>query len=222
MTNTKTYNDKYSEGYGIQFPEGHIIRAYNNFIKELLPKSDKKLNFLDFGCGNGIHSKYFASKGFDVYGVDIAEQAIDQAKRNNLEHQENFRLISNNNLSDVVSTKFDLILANQSLYYLNDDELKNIVEQFYNELNKDGIVLFTMMSSKNYYYENIEESLSNGLSKVVLTGRLNEKSYVNFTKNFDELKKKFSLFMPLYCGIYDMTMLEGSSEHMFFVGIKKY
>ncbi len=36
MINLETYEKKYQNGYGIQFPEGHIIRIYNNIIKKNL------------------------------------------------------------------------------------------------------------------------------------------------------------------------------------------
>jgi len=224
MNNLEAYDKKYTKGYGIQFPEGHIIRIYNNFISKFLPKKENSTySSLDFGCGNGIHSTYLASKGYEVHGVDIIPEAIEQAKINNTQYKDNFNIIKNNNLiAQFKYKKFDLILANQSLYYLDDIELRKIIKQFYDILNTNGIVVFTMMSSKNYYSEYITEELPNGLSKVELSGRLNESTNINFVNNFIDLKKKFSLFMPLQCGIYDFTMLEGSSEHMYFVGIKKY
>lgn len=222
MNNLKTYENKYTQGYGIQFPEGHIIRTYKHFISNLLPEQNASYKFLNFGCGNGIHSKYFSSQGFDVYGADISQTAIQQAKINNQGYKSNFYTIKNNDLLQYIgNNKFDLILANQSLYYSDDQELKDIMKQFDMLLNKGGLVIFTMMSINNYYSQYIEENLPNGLSKVVLNGRLNETTYINFVNNFTDLEKRFSSFTPLYSGIYDMTMREGSSEHMFFVGRKR-
>lgn len=219
MLNLKTYEKKYESGYGIEFPEGHIIRIYNNIIKNHFNSTSTNLNLLDFGCGNGVHSMFFSKKGFNVFGVDISQRAIELAKINNEINKENFVVIQDNNI-DIFNTKFDLILANQSLYYLNNSELQSILKQFDSMLKDEGMVVFTMMSNKNYYYNNITETLDNGLSKVVLTGRLNETSYINFTKDFDDLKRKFAIFKPFFCGMYDMTMLEGSSEHLYFIGKK--
>lgn len=219
MLNLETYEKKYKNGYGIQFPEGHIIRIYNNIIKGYFNKGNKGLKLLDFGCGNGIHSKFFSDKGFKPYGVDISEDAIQLAKMNNSRYEHNFMVIKDNDIN-CFNEKFDFILANQSLYYLNNMDLNKVIKQFDDLLEDNGIVVFTMMSQNNYYYNCIEERLDNGLSKVVLTGRLNEMSYINFTKDFEELKKKFLLFRPIFCGIYDMTMIEGSSEHLYFIGKK--
>ncbi len=218
MINLETYEKKYQNGYGIQFPEGHIIRIYNNIIKKYFDINSKEFNFLDFGCGNGIHSKFFSTKGFNVFGVDISAEAIELAKINNEKNQENFVVITNN--VEIFDKKFDLILANQSLYYLDDDELKSILKQFERILTDNGIVIFTMMSNKNYYYDCVEKKFDNGLSKVVLEGRLNETTYINFTEDFEDLKRKFSIFTPIFCGLYDMILLEGSSEHLYFIGKK--
>jgi len=35
---------------------------------------------LDLGCGRGRHSKYLASKGFDVTGIDLAASSIEVAQ----------------------------------------------------------------------------------------------------------------------------------------------
>src|SRR5262245_14659678 len=36
---------------------------------------------LDLGCGTGRHSRYLASKGFRVVGMDLAGGSIKEAKR---------------------------------------------------------------------------------------------------------------------------------------------
>ena len=52
------YTQKYDkEGYGLQYPDGHVIRFYERILKYKLSKTSGKL--LEFGCGNGVHSKYF-------------------------------------------------------------------------------------------------------------------------------------------------------------------
>ena len=50
--NIKEYDKKYLKiGYGIKYPEGHIIRHSLYF--------NNKESILDFGCGNGTHLYYF-------------------------------------------------------------------------------------------------------------------------------------------------------------------
>ena len=35
---------------------------------------------LDLGCGSGRHSRYLASKGFDVTGLDLSAESLKQAR----------------------------------------------------------------------------------------------------------------------------------------------
>ena len=50
----------------------------DELINELEPAADSRM--LDLGCGSGRHSKYLASKGFDVTGIDLAASSVRQAK----------------------------------------------------------------------------------------------------------------------------------------------
>lgn len=58
-------------------------RQAADFIDELVDQLQPPpgSTMLDLGCGNGRHSKHLASKGFDVTGIDLAQQSIRQAKR---------------------------------------------------------------------------------------------------------------------------------------------
>jgi SAM-dependent methyltransferase len=49
-------------------------------LEELLRESNTG-RILDVGCGAGRHTFYFAGKGFEVYGFDEDEDAIENSKR---------------------------------------------------------------------------------------------------------------------------------------------
>lgn len=216
--NKNTYEDKYSKGYGIQYPESHIIRIYEHYIKDII---GEKSNLLDYGCGNGTHDIYFMEKGINVCGVDISEKAIEICNKRIEDGK--FYLVDKDNdlLKDIFNEKFDIIFANQVLYYLSDEELQKKLYDMNDVLNENGIVIFTMMSSENYYFKHAKKLNDNsGLYEVNLNGRLNETTYINFVKGADDLKEKFSMFNPLYIGKYDFDMKEGSSEHYFYIGKK--
>ena len=52
-------------------------------LKELVESGKiKPCKVIDIGCGEGFYSIYLASKGFDVLGIDISENAIKYAKEN--------------------------------------------------------------------------------------------------------------------------------------------
>jgi 2-polyprenyl-3-methyl-5-hydroxy-6-metoxy-1,4-benzoquinol methylase len=59
--------------------ENEAAGFIDELVKELEPALQAKM--LDLGCGNGRHSKYLASKGFTVTGIDLASSSIREAKR---------------------------------------------------------------------------------------------------------------------------------------------
>jgi len=181
MNTIKLYDKKYKNGYGIQFPEGHIVRIYQQILLYKLNTSPKTM--LDFGCGNGTHVNFFHSLGINSQGVDNSSQAIDEAKKRYPHIEKKFILIKN--IFDLEG-KYDLILANQVLYYLNDSQLIECINKLKSLLNKGGILIITMMSKSNYYYDN-SIHIGNGMRKVFLTGRIQEEKDINF-KTCNEMK----------------------------------
>src|SRR4026208_1793194 len=59
--------------------ETEAQRFMDNLIPLLEPSTRAKM--LDLGCGAGRHSKYLASKGFSVTGLDLAGSSIRQAQQ---------------------------------------------------------------------------------------------------------------------------------------------
>jgi SAM-dependent methyltransferase len=49
----------------------------NNLIEHLAPKQDALM--LDIACGKGRHALQLAEKGFDVTGIDLSEESINEA-----------------------------------------------------------------------------------------------------------------------------------------------
>ena len=227
VNSQQTYEEKYAKGYGVLYPEGHVIRFYERIIKYELGLQGGKI--LDFGCGNGTHAAYFMSKGFEVYGVDIIQEAITQASK--IMGSKAKLITPNQSLKGVFFEQqggmFDIVFANQSLYYLDKKHLSLCVQELYEMCTQGGICFFTMMSRKSGYAKCITQELDNGLSEVSLTGRLNETSYIHFVRDTSELATIFAPFTTLYIGEYDMFYLyepysvEGSGHHYIFIGRKE-
>jgi cyclopropane fatty-acyl-phospholipid synthase-like methyltransferase len=71
-------------------------------------------------------------------------------------YSDNFKLLENNKLLDIKdfpNVKFDLIIAIQSLYYLNKIDLNKTLITMKKLLKPNGVVFFTMISKKNEYYK---------------------------------------------------------------------
>lgn len=222
------YTQKYDkEGYGLQYPDGHVIRFYERILKYKLNKTSG--NLLDFGCGNGVHSKYFQNitgGGIKSYGIDIVPSLKNIWEKDSLLDSENFHIITpNSSFKYLFNVKMDFIFANQSLYYLTKQAFKEAVQEFYDLCNDGAIIFATMMSEKGYSLYERGELMENGLREVkgCPTGRLSGSSYIRFTQDIEELKEDFKPFKPLFWGDYELINLhnfEGSVEHFIFIGQK--
>ena len=217
---TSTYEKKYDSGYGLQYPDGHIIRIHKHILEyELHLKGG---TILDFGCGTGTHLKYFLENGYIPYGCDISKTAINFCKKKMSRYEKNFHVTPNlPKLKDYFTQKFDVILSNQVLYYLNDQDIKNLISQFHEMLKMGGVFIATMMLPSNTYFKQVV-SKEDDLCKVVLNGRLHETSYINFKTN-EEILNLFNKFSKLHLGFYGSTIREedGPTDHCIFIGRKE-
>jgi SAM-dependent methyltransferase len=222
------YLTKYdTQGYGLQFPDGHVIRFYERILNFALQKTSG--NLLDFGCGNGVHSKYFAQRsggGIRPFGIDIVPSLAQIWHNDPLICEQDFHIISPNaSFSHLFTQKMDFIFANQSLYYLTKENFATTLKELYDICNDGAIIFATMMASECYDLYQKSKPLPNGLTHIqgTPTNRMSEDSYIRFTSNIDELKADFGLFEPLYWGDYtpiNLYNFEGSSRHFIFIGRK--
>ncbi|MBF7048375.1 methyltransferase domain-containing protein [Campylobacter volucris] len=221
------YTKKYdNEGYGLQYPDGHVIRFYERILKYKLNKTSG--NLLDFGCGNGVHSKYFqdiTGGGIKAYGLDIVPSLENTWKNDPKLITKNFHVIApNSSFKDLFNAKMDFIFANQSLYYLPNESFKQAIDEFYQLCNDKAIIFATMITSKAYQEFTTGNVGDNGLMEVKSSPRINgESTYINFTNNIEELKEKFKPFKPLFWGDYELINLynfEGSVQHFIYIGQK--
>lgn len=219
--NTQTYETKYRSGYGLTYPDGHVIRFHRHILEyEVGLRSG---NMLDYGCGSGSHLQYFMEQGFTPYGCDVSETAIERCKALMPAFAEHFHAIpSLPRLRDYFPVTFDLVFSNQVLYFLNDQDMRAVIDQLYEMLKPGGIFFATMIAPTNYYARFVEGT-EGGLSKVVLRGRLNEIQCVNF-KTREEVLRLFTSvgLTKLHLGHYGGVIREdeGPTDHWMFVGRK--
>lgn len=211
----------------MQFPDGHVIRFYERILNFALQKTSG--NLLDFGCGNGVHSKYFAQRsggGIRPFGIDIVPSLAQIWHNDPLICEQDFHIITPNaSFSHLFTQKMDFIFANQSLYYLTKENFATTLKELYDICNDGAIIFATMMASECYDLYQKSKPLPNGLTHIqgTPTNRMSEDSYIRFTSDIDELKADFGLFEPLYWGDYtpiNLYNFEGSSRHFIFIGRK--
>ena len=104
---------------------------------------------------------------------------------------------------------------------MDDNGIRNLVNQFY-ELLKPGGVFFATMMDKTHYFSRHVTSTEGEISKVVLDGRLKLTTYVNL-KDGKEVCSLFEPFERLHLGSYGHTAREGEgpTDHHLFVGRRR-
>jgi cyclopropane fatty-acyl-phospholipid synthase-like methyltransferase len=195
--NIKEYDRKFLKlGYGINYPEGHVIR-HSRFFKN-------KNSILDFGCGNGTHCKFFSEMNIkNIYGVDTSK-IIHKIKNKKFKV---YRISEEENLIKKINRKFEVIFSNQVLYYLSDEKIYFYFKQFYQMLNKNGLIFTTWIAPKGNYYKCSKKIKNSEFRELKWNLRLKEKTYINFKtkEQIEKIIKKHN-FKTLHYGHYDSEM----------------
>ena len=149
--------DLYNETYDI---------VCNSIIKD-------KAKILEIGCGPGNITKYLLAKrpDFDIYGIDIAPNMIELAKRNN--PTANFSVMDCRQIS-ALTTKFDGLICGFCLPYLSQTESAKLFADCNNLLNDNGFI----------YISFVEGDPNKSGFQVGSTG---DRTYFNY-HNLDNLK----------------------------------
>lgn len=119
-------------------------RFVQNLISHLdLPKSSR---ILDLACGKGRHSQQFHKAGFDVVGVDLASESIEEAKKLEQEGLEFFV----HDMRDLYWHKhFDLVvnLFTSFGYFHNEEDDNRTIKSISDSLVTDGIFVLDFLNA---------------------------------------------------------------------------
>jgi len=124
--------------------ENEAAAFVDELVNELRPAARSRM--LDLGCGSGRHSKYLASKGFDVTGIDLAASSIRQAKKSETEmlhfYRHDMRIPFGRNAFDNVFNFFT------SFGYFDDPaEDHKVVNNIYSALKPGGVLVMDYINS---------------------------------------------------------------------------
>jgi len=106
---SNVYEDaKRAEAYSkLEFP-GTYYLAYRD-LPEIISEHVKGRKAIDFGCGTGRSTRFLEKLGFNVVGVDIAEDMIKKARE--LDPEGDYRLIEDGDFGQFTNNAFDLVLS---------------------------------------------------------------------------------------------------------------
>lgn len=120
------------------------IKALEKFIRMIGPPPKK---ILDAGCGTGKDCIYFASHGYEVYGIDLSRGMLEKAKKNS--ENKNLKInFSIGNMKSLVfpNSYFDGVWTMAAIVHLSPKEKQKAIREFYRVLKPKGILRISTQS----------------------------------------------------------------------------
>lgn len=143
----KYLNDRWCVRCGRDMPTPYLVANLKH-----LPEFGR---VLDIGCGNGRNSQYLKSLGYEVDSIDMAG---DFGIKTILGHD------------DLPNNKYDVILANYVLMFLNSEERAKVMNDILDRAAKNCVLMIEMYAAKDAHPFDFNEIMSfflkNGWMKV--------------------------------------------------------
>ena len=162
----------------------------DNLIDYLqIPKGSK---LIDIACGKGRHAKYFNKKGMEVVGVDLSQNSINTAKK---DENKNLQFSVHDMRENYQENSFDVVtnLFTSYGYFENNKDEQKAINAMANNLKKEGILIIDFMNTK----------------KVIANLVLNEQKTINNIQ-FDITRQVKDGFI-----IKDIRITDGKEEQQF-------
>lgn len=116
-------------------------------IDQVVDWIDSQLHFAgksicDLGCGPGLYTQRFFSKGADVTGVDFSAHSLEYADLNARENEQSIRYIRADYLSDDLPAGFDIVtLIYTDFCVLSPEQRSDLLGRMRDMLNTGGRIV---------------------------------------------------------------------------------
>jgi len=149
-------NSTRAESYAnLEFPNTYFL-AYRD-LPEIIKKHVNGLKAMDFGCGAGRSSRFLKNLGFEVVGIDIAQDMLLKARE--FDPNGDYHHVTNGNYDHFENETFDLI---QSIFTFDNipkaDTRVRILSSLAKKLKGNGKII--MLDSTPDIYVNEWASFS--------------------------------------------------------------
>lgn len=147
--------DSYSELAGC-YDEFMDEVPYDEWLKYILAKFEqyniKKELVLDLGCGTGVLTEMLADEGYDMIGVDVSAQMLDEAIRKREESGHDILyLLQDMREFELYGTVQAIVSVCDSMnYILEDEEMVQTFKLVNNYLDPKGIFIFDFNTVYKY------------------------------------------------------------------------
>lgn len=142
----KVFNN-YAHYYNLLYKDKDY-KSEVDYIDKLIHKYKPDTeSILNLGCGTGNHDFYFVKKGYNVYGIDISEEMLDQA-RAKIKKLKYLKSNLNFSKADVRSVrlkeKFNTVVSlfHVASYMNTNNDILDYLKTAHFHLKENGIFIF--------------------------------------------------------------------------------
>lgn len=181
------FDNKLNCAFYVYIFELLVLKLHTNFFK------DKKINYLDIGCGNGFKAQLFGNKlGLpyeSVYGTDISEWGPYLNDKKNMPI--NFKLIKNGKL-DFDNGEFDMMTLIFTLHHIEPEKLDILLKDCERVLKKQGLLIIFEHQIMNDY-DHLIVDIEHSINSYLYDGKPDDNfsQYYNWSQ-IDYLLKKYN------------------------------
>lgn len=131
----------------------HFIQ---HLLQQLAPQSNAL--FLDIACGKGRHSKFINQNGFNVHGIDLSVESIQQASKSS---SESLHFEQHDMRETYLENHFDyaLNLFTSFGYFETDEDNQKAIDAMANNLKEGGKLIIDFMNAKKVILNLVEEEV---------------------------------------------------------------
>jgi ubiquinone/menaquinone biosynthesis C-methylase UbiE len=121
---------------------------YGITIVDNLIKNYKFKTVLDAGCGSGDVVRYLMSKGYDARGIELSTTVLKKYSKDLLDKKIVFQgSLTNMPFKDKT---FDVIFSSEVLEHIPEEEIQNVIEEFYRVSKKYLFLTISLRPSSNF------------------------------------------------------------------------
>lgn len=143
--------------------------APSRLAQDLVALMPPRARVLDLGCGEGRDSVYFASRGYDVTGVDVSAAGLEKAERLASELGVSVRWLCRSMLDLPVAGRFDLVYSCGSIHHVPRDDRPQLFRRLRTLSRRGGLHAHIVFTDVIKYAEKTKKSTTSPRASSVMT-----------------------------------------------------